>query len=198
MHSNFTAHADPLFQKMKIHDRLDWTNRAFPGTLAATSSFGIQSILLIKHLDDARIKIPVVSVDIAGAEYDAQRRYRDRLERYYAFDLHVFPAADEGEKIQALQEGLTSLGIAATIDGIRRQQTEIRKNKPFIELKKDSRIAVHPFLDWADGRVDLFLLQTDLNLVHPNWQPGVQSKGGRILPRGVVKDECGLHTVSPV
>lgn len=192
MHSQFHAVADPLFHQLKTEDRLRFARQHYPH-LALTSSFGIQSIAMIELLDRAGISIPVVTVDIAGDQYDPQRRYRDRLHNLYAFDLHVFKAADETQKVAALEQGLQSLGITATLDGIRASQTANRATKDFIETKAGGRTALHPLLDWPDGRMDWFLVNLDMNKLHPSWQPGAQSKGGLVLLQGAQKTECGLH-----
>src|SRR5688572_21044585 len=116
MDISFAAAADPTFNQLKTDDRLRYAHKNHP-KLALTSSFGIQSIAMIELLDRLGIELPVISIDIKGDQYDTQRRYRDRLEGLYGFDLQVVKITDEAEKSSALEEKLGQLGTTATLDG---------------------------------------------------------------------------------
>ncbi|HEY8964653.1 MAG TPA: phosphoadenosine phosphosulfate reductase family protein [Alphaproteobacteria bacterium] len=201
MYSEFTTVAadsvtntKPDFQTLTTDARLSWAYGHYGDGLALMSSFGPQSIALIEQLHQAWLlpHIPIVTVDIKGKDWDAQRKYRAELQKLYGFHLHVLPAANETEKRSVLENSLKDLGITATLDGIRRSQTNLRATKSFIEDKPD-RTHIHPLLDWADARTDYFIGSLSPHLRHPSWRPGIKSKGGVILAFGAEKTECGLH-----
>ena len=52
---------------------------------------------------------------------------------------------------------------------------------------------IYPILDWPDLKANHYLLRLPDGWRHPHYKPGVQSKGGMILPEGTEKTECGLH-----
>ena len=192
---DFTHAAQPDFSFYNLTSRLyhAWQYR---GALALTSSFGVQSGLLVDQLHKRGLlpEIPVVTVDIPGSQWDDQRRYRDHLQNHYGFDLHVEHAENEDDKTAALNRGLSRLGVRATLDGIRASQTFNRAQKPFIEDKPDGRIAIHPLLDWSDRRVDKYIRKRLTEVArHPAWEKGARSKGGVVLAPGFEKTECGLH-----
>ncbi len=186
------------FRRLTIEDRIrfahDWTVENTNGTLALSSSFGVQSALLLQFAKSSKLDIPVISVDIADEKYDGQREYRQKLTRTLNLDLHVFPASDDAHKVPAMDDGLRALGIAATISGIRAAQTKTRAQKKFVEWnERNNTVTFHPLLDWPDAKTDFYLSALPEDIRHPAYKPGVKSKGGFLLREGEEKTECGLH-----
>lgn len=191
--SAVNANSQPSFKTLGTQQRLRWAQERYNGSLVLTSSFGIQSVIMLELTRQAGLQIPVVTVDIPGAEFDAQRRYRDLLQKHYGFDLHVFQACGEGDKVATMNAGLDTIKARAWLDGIRASQTKQRAAKGFI-TGKQGFAEIHPILDWPDARAEYFISNLPPGIIHPAFTPGVQSKGGRVLALGETKTECGLHT----
>ena len=176
-------------------ERIKWAYDQFGECLALISSFGPQSIVTLSLARAVNPHIPVVMINVPGPEYDVQRQYRDYLKISLKLNLHAVQAEGLDQKKVALYEYLSALGVQATIDGIRWDQTENRAQKEFLEhdpnfpnIKK-----IHPLVDWSDERTYEFIEQLPVELRHPNYKRGVQSVGGALLSAEQAKTECGLH-----
>lgn len=187
------------FYSKGIQDRLtlihDWFTDYAYGNLALSSSFGVQSALLLHYAQESSLNIPVVSVDIAESKYDGQRAYRRHLQEKLGFTLLSFPAASDADKVRAMDTGLHDHFITATISGIRASQTEERAQKNFVEWNaRNQTLSFHPLLDWPDSKTEFYLEKHIApELRHPNYSAGLRSKGGVILGADEAKTECGLH-----
>ena len=93
---------------------------------------------------------------------------------------------------QARQE----LRARGWLSGIRRQQSESRKDTPVIQ-QKNGDTKIHPIIDWSDRQIGLYLKKHNLPY-HPLWEQGYLSVGDwhtttkteRFFGQ---KRECGLH-----
>lgn len=184
-----------LCARKRMRHSGEWFHEMEPDKrIVLSSSFGVQSALLLSHLDHLDFEIPVVHVDIADSKYDQQRAYRDFLQKELRFNLHVFEAADDADKVRAMDEGLASLNAGLVFSGIRASQTDVRGRKSIAEINgRNGTIEVFPLLDWSDAKLEHYLAQIPEGLRHPAYKPGAQSKGGVLLANGEEKTECGLH-----
>lgn len=158
-----------------------------------STSFGIQSILMLDLVyRQAGLRLPVVAVDIPGEKYDVQRAYRDFLKEKLDLDLRIFKAVDEEGKTHAMNQGLEFLGAHAMLSGIRASQTENRERKKFVEYREGGIIDIYPLLDWPDSKADFYIGKIPPEFRHPEFAPGIRSKGGAILAADEAKTECGL------
>lgn len=204
MTHHFNLHSlNERFKGKAIQERLrlihDWVEEHAQGRLALTSSFGVQSALLLHYVQNSGLDIPVISVDIDDPKYNQQRAYRDTLRQQMGFELLSFPAANDAGKVQAMDHGLRENFITATIAGIRASQTQTRADKNFAEWNsRNNTFTFHPLLDWPDAKTE-FYLQKHIpdELRHPAYQPGLRSQGGAILSHDQEKTECGLHIDLP-
>lgn len=190
--------AGQFFPQLTLEERLLWAYNKFGRGLVLTSSFGVQSLVLLNAIKELRdntgINIPVICVDIKGSKYDGQRAYRDLLQKELGFDLHVFLAEDEATKVETMDMALAQLGVRTVLSGIRASQTETRRSKRFIEENlRNGIVEISPLLDWPDVKVERYLQWFPVALRHPEYAPGAQSKGGVPLGSGQEKTECGLH-----
>lgn len=187
------AEMNAQFERLNFEQRLQWAQDKFGDGLVLSSSFGIQSAILLKAVTDNALDVPVIAVDIHDPKYDQQREYRERIQGELGFDLYIASARDDAGKVGAMAHGLKALGATAVISGIRASQTANRAQKKFIEVKSSGEYSVHPILDWPDARADMALQKMPDALRHKDYKPGVQSIGGAVLKPGEVKKECGLH-----
>ena len=180
---------------MSALERIEWAYNRFGETLVLNSSFGPQSIVCLNLAIEVSPQVPVVMIELPGAEYDMQRLYRDYLKSTLGLNLHIVQAQGMAHKKDALCEFLNAHGARASLSGIRRQQTPNRALKSLLEPDRHypSIIRVHPIADWSDTRTWQYIEQLPAEWRHPGYRRGLQSVGGALLDRGEVKTECGLH-----
>lgn len=188
-----TAPADiPL---LDAQSRIRWAHRRFGSGLVLNSSFGPQSIVSLKLALDVDPGIPVVMIELPDPEYEMQRLYRDYLKASLGLDLYTVLARDKAHKKPALCEFLQAHGAAASLSGIRWQQTGIRAQKGLFEYDEEypGILKIYPIADWSDLRTWEFIEQLPAELRHPNYTRGLRATGGALLDAGEAKLECGLH-----
>lgn len=146
--------------------------REFPGRIAAVSSFGTESAVLLALVAAADPRIPVVFLE-TGKHFEETRRYRDRLiETLGLEDVRlVLPEArrladvDPGgglwrsdpdaccraRKVAPLNRALA--GWEAWITGRKRYQGDLRRALPTIEAL-DGKIKINPLAAWSKARIE--------------------------------------------
>ena len=70
-------------------ERVDWAIRQFPGELVLSTSFGVQSAVLLHMAGSRSPKIPVIFID-TGYHFPETYRFADRLTRELNLDLRVY------------------------------------------------------------------------------------------------------------
>jgi len=183
------------FTDLDALERIRWARQRFGDRLVLNSSFGPQSIVCLKLALDVDPLIPVVMLELPGAEYDMQRLYRDYLRSALGLDLYIVQVRDMSQKKTALCEFLQAHGARASLSGIRWQQTGNRAQKDMLEYDADfpQILKIYPIADWSDLRTWEFIEQLPLEMRHPNYTRGQRAVGGALLDAGQPKFECGLH-----
>ncbi len=188
---------------------VQWAGRTFGDGLALTTSFGVQSAVML-HLVSQRLPgLPVIFID-TGFHFAETYRFADELTERLELNLKVFSpplspawfAAREGRlwdtdpdrydrvrKVEPMQRALGQLNITATLTGLRRQQTNHRQGLRRVELQ-NGRHKVMPILDWSTKDVHDYLKEHDLPY-HPLHERGYASVGDwhSTRPIGVGEDE---------
>ncbi|PCK00080.1 MAG: hypothetical protein COA45_04155 [Zetaproteobacteria bacterium] len=196
--SSFLVAATPpsSFEEMDVYGRLrDIVKEYGANKIALTSSFGVQSIIMINMMQECGFNFPIITLDIPGKGFDTQREYRENLRAHYGLNLCIIEVENEKDKRGAMDDALMRLGVAAEVAGIRSDQTSNRASKRFVEYSEDIGVAkIYPILDWSDGMAHNYIVSLqDETLWHPNYALGAQTKGGRVLEEGENKTECSLH-----
>jgi phosphoadenosine phosphosulfate reductase len=110
-------------------------------------------------------------------------------------------------KVEVQRQFLALPDVEAFVSGLRRDQSEARKDMPFVAVQR-GKIKVMPFLDWPHEDVDLYLRLREVPehpLAHLGYTsigcgtetctrtplPGEDSRSGRWA--GASKTECGIH-----
>lgn len=183
------------FAGLDAAERIRWARRRFGAGLVLNSSFGPQSIVSLKLALDVDPGIPVVMIELPGAEFAMQRLYRDYLKASLGFDLYIVQAHDVKQKKAALCEFLQAHGARAGLSGIRWQQTANRAQKDLLEYDAEFPriLKIYPIADWSDTLTWEFIERLPAELRHPNYARGQRSTGGALLDAGQAKIECGLH-----
>ena len=208
---------------------VEWSAAVFGDRAVMTTSFGIQAAVMLHLVTRVMPKIPVIWIDTGYlpaetytfAEELSQRLdlnlkvYQSsispaRMEALYGKlwsqdDVEALNRYDRIRKVEPMQRALEELKPSAWLAGLRRNQTEHRKNLPKVE-KQDQLYKIYPILDWNARDIYQYLTAHDLPY-HPYFDRGYVSVGDWHSSRPLtaddtndrdtrfngLKQECGLH-----
>lgn len=191
---------------------VEWAVEAFGDGLVLTTSFGVQSTVMLHLVTRIHPGISVVWID-TGFNFPATYRFAKDLARRLSLNLkiyqsHLSPARmvalhgrlweqgkegldkyDRIRKLDPRDRAFDDLNVRGWLSGPRRDQTELRKNMRIVE-KSNTVYAVHPILHWAAKDVHDYLRKNDLPS-HPLHEKGYASIGDwhSTLPVGGDLDE---------
>ncbi len=199
---------------LSTEQRVEWALHYLPGNHVLTSSFGIQSALMLHLVTRIQPDIPVVLVD-TGYLFPETYDFIDQLADRLGLNLQVFrpqqsPAWQERRygrlweqglsgierynrinKVEPLQHALKSHNVGTWFAGLRRQQSESRAELPVVRLQ-EGRFKIHPIIDWHNRDVHRYLQKHGLPY-HPLWEKGYVSVGdshtSRPLELGMREEE---------
>lgn len=164
---------------LKAGDRLELLAARFGDRLAASTSFGLQSAVMLDLLARHAPRVPVVFID-TGYLFPETYRYAAELVERFGTDLRIYQPRMSAARMEALHgrlwEGggesleqyglitkvepmnraLTELGAEVWISGVRRSQSSTRADRAFAERQKRT-LKVYPILDWADAQVSAYM-----------------------------------------
>jgi phosphoadenosine phosphosulfate reductase len=201
-------HAEPDFDPaslsaeiapMRAGERIKLLHKRLGDHLVATTSFGLQSAVMLHLIHENAPEIPVVFID-TGHLFPETYQYAEQLcAMLPKLDLRVYQPTISAARMQALwgnlwengKEGaerygvltkvepmnraLRELGADVWLSGLRRSQSETRSDRPFVEQQKKT-LKAYPILDWADAQVDIYLHQHNLPR-HPLSEKGYLTMG---------------------
>jgi phosphoadenosine phosphosulfate reductase len=217
------------FATLNADERLRRAFSIFGTELIATTSFGKDAGLVLHHLHRLQIAIPVYFID-TSFHFPETLEYRDTLTSAYRLDLREVRSIDPLNRRYAVETdtGLTItdtkaccgvnkvavqaafLGrsdVKAFVAGLRRDQSDSRKDTPFVQVQK-GKLKICPFADWPSSDVDMYLGLWEIP-EHPlakqgytsigcspeictsKPKDGADSRSGRWNTED--KTECGLH-----
>jgi len=208
-------------------ERVAWALASLPGEHVLSSSFGAQSAALLHLVTQQKSDIPVVLID-TGYLFPETYRFVDELTERFALNLKVYRPQigiawmearlgrlwEKGldgierynhlRKVEPMRRALKELDARTWVAGLRRAQSESRRNIRVLELR-EGRWKIHPLADWNDRHVWDYAQVHGLPY-HPLWEQGYVSIGDvhttRALRDGMraedtrffgLKRECGLH-----
>ena len=169
------------------------------GGLVMSTSFGVQSALMLHLVTQVVPHLPVVFID-TGFHFQETYKFADQLTERLELNLRVYAAAespswfvarhgrlwesdnpedldryDRLRKVEPMQRALEELGATATLAGLRRQQTNHRARLRKVERQGD-RYKIAPILDWSTKDVHDYLKRHELPY-HPLHESGYASIG---------------------
>ena len=188
-------------EPLSPQDRLAWAFQRFGSGFALTTSFGIQSAVLLHMLSqlpdgDA---IPVIWVD-TGYLPEETYHYSAQLTELLKIRLVVAQSAmsparmealhgrlwetgklDDLEryhqirKVEPLDRALAQLDVSCWASGVRRVQTDHRRSMTLLDPIRE-RLSLRPLLDWTQK--DIYYYMQDNNLPqHPLFEQGFSTVG---------------------
>ncbi len=204
----------PDLAALPAQERVRWALREHGDSLVLTTSFGVQSAVMLHLVTLENPGIPVVFVD-TGYLFPETYRFAGTLSEKLNLNLKTYrplmTAAHqeaihgrlweqglEGlehynriNKVEPMNRAVVELGATAWLSGLRRQQSSTRQDRPFFE-KQNKIWKIYPILDWSDRDIYHYLQEHDLPY-HPLWDQGYVSVGDwhstRKLGQGMSEEE---------
>jgi phosphoadenosine phosphosulfate reductase len=230
VHTHQTTVIDQLNRELaplSAEDRVRWTLERFGSGTVMTSSFGVQSATLLHMVVQQKPEIPVVLLD-TGYLFKETYQFIDTLTERLNLNLRVYRPTlsaawqearhgklweqglpgiekmNEMNKVEPLKRALSELDANAWLTGLRRTQSESRRNTPVV-TEQYGIIKVNPMVDWTDRDLYRYMTRHDLPF-HPLWhkgyvsigdihttqrlEPGMREEDSRFFG---LKRECGIH-----
>lgn len=192
-------------------EAIEWAAEVFSDGLVLSTSFGIQSAVMLHLTTQVLPGIPVIWID-TGYLMAETYRYAEKLREQLRLNLRVFqspvsPARMEAlygrlwaeEKIDALnrydrirktlpmQAALDELGASAWLAGLRSEQTRHRATLRKVG-RAEGRYKLLPILDWTSEMVIAYMEEHRLPF-HPLYAKGYASVGDWHSSRPVSPDD---------
>jgi len=179
-------------------DRVLWAHQRFGDHLILTTSFGIQSAVMLHLVTRIVPEIPVVFIDTGYLFPETYRFARDLTERLklnlkrYRAEMsaaeqealfgRLWEQGRDGidrynflNKVEPMDRAVRELDAKAWLTGLRREQASTRMDLDVV--KAQNRITkIHPIIDWSSRDVYRYLKKNDLPY-HPLWEQGYVSVG---------------------
>jgi phosphoadenosine phosphosulfate reductase len=188
----------PDLEAASAFDRVRWAHAQYGDQLVLSTSFGIQSAVML-HLVTTQIPdIPVIFVD-TGYLFPETYRFAAALTERLQLNLKTYlprQSAAQQEaihgklweqgleglgqynrinKVEPMNRAVQELGATAWLSGLRRHQSSSRQQRTVAE-QQNKIMKVYPIIDWNDRDIYNYLTENDLPY-HPLWDQGYVSIG---------------------
>lgn len=193
-HEAFNDH----LRDLSAEDRIRWAHDTYGESLALSTSFGIQSAVMLHLATRIWPEIPVIFIDTGYLFPETYRFARDLTERLSLNLRKVQPLLSAAEhealhgreweegreglerynfirKVEPMNRALTDLGTRAWLTGLRRAQASSRQAIRFVQ-PQGRMLKVNPIADWSDRDIHRYLTTHDLPY-HPLFDQGYVSVG---------------------
>ncbi len=179
-------------------ERVRWAHERHGDKLVLSTSFGVQSAVML-HLVTSQIPdIPVIFID-TGYLFPETYRFADELTERLKLNLKTYvplqtaahQEATHGKlweqgleglerynrinKVEPMNRAVKELGAEAWLSGLRRNQSSSRGKRPVAE-QQNKILKVYPIIDWTDRDIYMYLTENNLPY-HPLWDQGYVSVG---------------------
>ncbi len=185
-------------EKLSAEERLRWAFDTFGSGLVLTTSFGVQSAVLLHMATQIDPDVPVVFIDTQYL-FPETYQFADALKEKLSLNLKIYRAdasaawqeARHGKrwekgaaakreynienKVEPMDRAARELGVTAWISGLRREQGSTREDRPVAELQGKT-VKVYPLIDWTSRDVYNYLQKHGLPY-HPLFDKGYASVG---------------------
>ena len=179
-------------------ERIEWAFQEYGEGLVLSTSFGVQSAVMLHLVSRIKPDVPVVFVDtgyLFPETYRFARELTERLELNLRTYVPRQTAAQqealygkrweqgvEGlqnynlvNKIEPMNRALEELGARAWLAGLRRAQASTRVDLRVLQ-KQHRMVKIHPIIDWTDRDIHQYLQKHNLPY-HPLWEKNYVSVG---------------------
>jgi phosphoadenosine phosphosulfate reductase len=187
------------WQHGDARDFVQWSWETFGSGLVLSTSFGIQSAVMLHLVTQVVPQIPVIWVDTGYLPAETYR-FAEELSQRLQLSLQVYqsplsPARmealygrlweqpevaalnryDQIRKVEPMQRALRELGATAWLTGLRADQTDHRRSLQPVGLQ-DGYYKLLPILKWNSREIYQYLVAHDLPY-HPLFDQGYVSVG---------------------
>lgn len=206
--------------ELSAAERVQWAHETYGDGLVMSTSFGVQSAVML-HLVTAVVpEIPVLFVD-TGYLFPETYQFAARLTERLKLNLKIYTpkltaayqeaiygkrweqGAEELEqynllnKVEPMNRAVAEHRAQAWISGLRRVQASTRKNLGPIE-QQNRIVKLYPIIEWTDRDIYNYLQANDLPY-HPLWEQGYVSLGDvhstRKLGEGMSEEETRFNGI---
>ena len=188
----------PDLESLSPEARVEWAGSTFGDELFLSTSFGIQSAVMLNLVNTVIPGIPVVFVD-TGYHFPETYQFAEDLAARLQLNLKVYQPKmsaahqealygkrweqglegiteyNQMNKVEPMNRAVSELGANAWLSGLRRSQASTRKNVGIVQ-RQNRTYKVHPIADWTDRDIYQYLMKHDLPY-HPLWDQGYVSIG---------------------
>jgi phosphoadenosine phosphosulfate reductase len=182
------------FETRSSEDIIRWAAQEFGPGVAMSTSFGVESAVLLHLVTQIKPDIPVLFTN-TGFHFQETLDHRDYLVERLKLNLRELKPEMPNEqflaqygklyekdpdaccainKIAPFEKGLKD--YQAWITGIRHNQAVTRKSAQFVENYRDTLVKVNPLLNWTGKMFWDYAKKYDLPY-HPLWEKGYLSIG---------------------
>lgn len=179
-------------------ERIRWAADTYGERLVMSTSFGIQSAVMLHLVTRVIPDIPVIFID-TGYLFPETYRFAEELAGRLELNLKVYAplwtaarqeailgkrweqgvagleAYNRDNKVEPMNRALKELGAEAWLSGLRRVQASSRSKLEVVQQQKRT-VKIHPIIDWSEKVVYEYLKAHDLPF-HPFWEQGYVSVG---------------------
>ncbi len=190
--------AESSLETADAPSRVQWAADTFGDGLILTTSFGVQSAVMLHLVTQVVPDIPVVFID-TGYLFPETYRFADELQQRLKLNLQVYnpkmtAARQEAlfgkrwelgaeelkhynlvNKVEPMDRAVRELGATAWLAGLRRVQASTREALPVVQ-QQNKVTKIHPIIDWDNRTVHRYLTEHGLPY-HPLWEQGYVSIG---------------------
>ena len=179
-------------------ERVRWAHETYGDQLVLTTSFGVQSAVML-HLVTMQIpEIPVIFVD-TGYLFPSTYTFAASLTESLKLNLKTYTPLqtaaqqealhgklwEQGidgiqrynriNKVEPMNRAVQGLGAIAWLSGLRRSQSSSRGKRSVVEAQ-NKVTKIYPIIDWSDRDIYQYLTENSLPY-HPLWDQGYVSIG---------------------
>ena len=188
----------PDLESASAVDRVRWAYEQYGDKLVLSTSFGIQSAVMLHLVTNQIPNIPVIFID-TGYLFPETYRFAEELTERLSLNLKTYlprqsaahQEAVHGKrwekgiealgqynrinKIEPMNRAVQELGATAWLSGLRRHQSSSREKRTVAE-QQNRIMKVYPIIDWNDRDIYNYLTENNLPY-HPLWDEGYVSMG---------------------
>ncbi|ANZ22624.1 phosphoadenosine phosphosulfate reductase [Buchnera aphidicola (Diuraphis noxia)] len=196
--NNILSEFNLLISNYSAEERVYWSLKNLPDTHIMSSSFGIQSMVLLHIIIQQKPDIPIVLID-TGYLFPETYKFIDLINKKYNLNLKIFrskisPAWQEARygklwkkgiqginfynkinKVEPMNCALNELSVKTWFSGLRRDQSKTRNLLNYLSIQKKV-FKVLPILDWSNDQIHKYLKKNNLD-IHPLSKNGYVSVG---------------------
>ena len=188
----------PDLESASSEARVEWAASTFGEKLFLSTSFGVQSAVMLNLVNSVVPGIPVVFVD-TSYHFPETYQFAEELTERLKLNLKVYQPLvsaarqealwgkrweqglealneyNQMNKLEPMNRAVSELGATAWLSGLRRTQASTRGNIEIVK-KQNKTFKIHPIADWSDRDIYQYLTKNDLPY-HPLWDQGYVSIG---------------------